>query len=311
MQRIAIIGAGVAGLTCGVTFAERGHRTTIFAREVGRQTTSSVAAAIWFPYDAEPAERVIAWSLESYRILRELVAISGTGVSLVELRCFARAGELPIPEWAHSLGAKRLHTNDVFTSGYKVEVPVIDTSIYLDYLTRRYSAAGGELLHGAALRDFADVPAEFEVVVNCSGLGARQLAGDAELEPHRGQVVVVEKFAMPFAAVCDDPPLMYAIPRTNDCVLGGTNTISDNCTPDPADTELILREVELALGCSLPPIREVRVGLRPYRKSGIRLARTSAADHRPLIHNYGHGGSGFTVAWGCAGAVLALLNGRD
>ena len=55
--QVAIIGAGVSGLTCGVVFAERGYHTTIFAEESGQQTTSAVAAAIWYPYDAEPVEK--------------------------------------------------------------------------------------------------------------------------------------------------------------------------------------------------------------------------------------------------------------
>jgi len=56
-NRVAIVGAGVSGLTCGVLFAERGFRTAIFAKETGQQTTSAAAAALWFPYDAEQPTR--------------------------------------------------------------------------------------------------------------------------------------------------------------------------------------------------------------------------------------------------------------
>ena len=72
--RVAIIGAGVSGLTCGVVFAERGYRTAIFAEETGQQTTSAVAAAIWYPYDAEPVDKVIAWAMQSYESVSELSA---------------------------------------------------------------------------------------------------------------------------------------------------------------------------------------------------------------------------------------------
>ena len=49
---------GVSGLTCGVLFAEAGYRIRIFAEETGPRITSAAAGAIWFPYDAEPAEAV-------------------------------------------------------------------------------------------------------------------------------------------------------------------------------------------------------------------------------------------------------------
>ena len=66
-------------------------------------------------------------------------------------------------------------------------------------------------------------------MINCAGIGARELVHDADLEPHRGQVAIVPKIeSLSAAIVCDDAPLMYAIPRANDCVFGGTNEVSDN-----------------------------------------------------------------------------------
>src|SRR5213075_372721 len=105
---VAIVGAGVSGLTCGVVFAEHGYRTAIFAEETGQQTTSGAAAALWFPYDAEPAQKVVPWALDSYKALVTLSHSPRTGVSMIELRQFSRLGEIQIPEWAHSLGARPL-----------------------------------------------------------------------------------------------------------------------------------------------------------------------------------------------------------
>ena len=62
VKSVAIVGAGVSGLTCAVLFAERSYRTVIFAEETGERTTSAAAAALWYPYDAEPADSVIAWA---------------------------------------------------------------------------------------------------------------------------------------------------------------------------------------------------------------------------------------------------------
>jgi len=89
-QRVAIVGAGVSGLTCGVVFAERGHRIAIFAKEIGQQTTSGASAALWFPYDVEPAGKVIPWALETYRALIDLARNADRGVSMIELRQFSR-----------------------------------------------------------------------------------------------------------------------------------------------------------------------------------------------------------------------------
>ena len=307
---VAVIGAGVSGLTCAVLFAERGYATTVLAAESTERTTSAAAGAIWFPYDAEPADRVIAWSLETLQVLRELARDQFSGVAVGELRVFTRTGTIAIPEWARSLGARPLAPGDVpqavFSSGYTVSVPTIDTTIYLCYLAQRFERAGGNFAPTAQLARLEELPDEQQLIVNCSGVGARQLTGDEEVEPHRGQVVVTAKLDLPYAVVCDDPPLMYAIPRTNDCVLGGTNDLVDDLAPAPSDTERILREAARTLGlAALEPIAE-RVGLRPFRRSGVRLEAGALRDGRPVIHNYGHGGSGFTLSWGCANAVLDL-----
>ncbi len=308
-EQVAIIGAGVAGLTCGVFFAERGQPTRILAEEMGPRITSAAAGAIWFPYDAEPAEAVIAWSLETFEVLRELCAVPGSGVSMLELRSFARAGELEIPPWATSLGACRLPRALVpacFMSGYTLDVPLTDTTLYLDYLAARFRQAGGEIESGIRFAALEEVSGDFSLVVNCTGIGAGPLVPDPELEPHRGQVVIVPKIAQSHAVVCDDPPLMYAIPRANDCVFGGTNEISIDRAPDPTATAAIVAECSRVLEMIPPTILGERVGLRPFRRSGICLRAEQLRDGRRVLHNYGHGGSGFTLSWGCARAVFDL-----
>src|SRR5215475_7516330 len=170
-RNVAIVGAGVSGLTCGVVFAERGYRTTIFAKDIGQQTTSSVAAAVWFPYHVEPAERVIPLSLETYQVLLNLARSPETGVSVIESQQFLRTGEIEIPDWAVPLGAaiipsefengatreaatwtgrsktersgrKRIKSLESFKSGFSLRTPLTDTTIYLDYLAVRFRKAG-------------------------------------------------------------------------------------------------------------------------------------------------------------------------
>jgi D-amino-acid oxidase len=99
---------------------------------------------------------------------------------------------------------------------------------------------------------------------------------------------------------------MYAIPRANDCVFGGTNDVSDNLAADRETTDQIVAECSRVLDIDKPRVLAERVGLRPFRKSGVRIERDRLADGRTVIHNYGHGGAGFTLSWGCSEQVFEL-----
>src|SRR5437899_8418359 len=159
-HQVAIVGSGVSGLTCGLVFAEHGYRTAIFAKEIGQQTTSGAAAAVWFPYHAEPAKKVIPWALATYKALADLARMPASGVSMIELRQFSRTGEIQIPDWAISLGASAILSPpsvmssgvetslalvpSPFASGFSLRVPLTDTTIYLHYLATRFWKTSGE-----------------------------------------------------------------------------------------------------------------------------------------------------------------------
>lgn len=313
-HRVAVIGVGVSGLTSAVAFAERGYDVSVFAEEIGQHTTSAVAAAIWFPYDAVPADKVIPWALETYRLLVDLCREPRSGVSMIELRQFSRAGRIEIPDWAHSLGARNLRPDEIvpaYDSGFALAVPLMDTTIYLDYLQERLTNAGGVIHKGMRFDKLEDVDPtgsrRVDPLVNCAGFGARALVHDSDLEPHRGQVAIVPKIKdLTCAVVCDDAPLMYAIPRARDCVFGGTNDLSQNLAVDPKSTARIVVECTRVLKIDNPPVLAERVGIRPFRKSGVRVERERLRDGRVVIHNYGHGGAGFTLSWGCAREAVSL-----
>ena len=340
-HQVAIVGSGVSGLTCGLVFAEHGYRTAIFAKEIGQQTTSGAAAALWFPYDAEPADKVVPWALGTYRTLIDLARNPDSGVSMIELRQFSRTEKIHIPDWAIPLGARavvpslppvmssdvengaaveaatrpgaertgreRIRSLKIFKSGFSLRVPLMDTTIYLDYLANRFVTAGGSIAANTHFARLEDVDPKFDVVINCAGIGARELVRDTDLEPHRGQVAIVPRIKdLPYAVVCDDAPLMYAIPRRNDCVLGGTNELSNDLAADSTTTMRIVTECTRALKIEKPNVLGERVGLRPFRKSGVRVERDQLRNGRTIVHNYGHGGSGFTLSWGCAERVFEL-----
>jgi D-amino-acid oxidase len=187
-----------------------------------------------------------------------------------------------------------------------------DTDIYLDYLMRRFQGQGGRI-EPRAIVDLVEAFAQSAVVANCSGLGARELVHDADLYPSRGQVVRIRHNGFRRALPDDEAPgeVSYIVPRTHDIVLGGTDEeYNESAAIDPADTQAILRRC-----AKLDPrfatvgqedILAVVCGLRPVRAT-VRVALERPAPDRWLIHNYGHGGAGVTLSWGCAEEVAALV----
>ena len=318
---VVVVGAGVVGLTCAVRLAEAGHRVRVVTREAPLDTTSAVAAAVWFAYRIEPPERVAAWAARTYRELCELaVDEPESGVEMRELVAYSRSAK-EAPSWRDVVEEFRwLEPDELpagYASGWSARVPVAETPRYLPWLAVRLARAGGTIeVRAGGVPSLAAAAPGASLVVNCSGLGARTLAGDATMVPVRGQVVLVENPGLDRVALDEDEPAAptYVIPRRDDCVLGGTAEIgAESLAPDPAVTEAIVaRAVRLVPELAHARRLGVRVGLRPGRSAvRLELEPARAGDNLqppmpPVIHCYGHGGAGHTVAWGCADEVLAL-----
>jgi D-amino-acid oxidase len=188
--------------------------------------------------------------------------------------------------------------------------------IYLDYLQRRFRATGGAITQ-RAVASLEEALSEASIVVNCTGLGARELLGDTDLHPSRGQVVRIRPNGFRRCLLDDTGAnaVAYIVPRQTDIVLGGTDDEGNASTePDPAVTRDILRRcarLDPAFAAiSEADILSVAVGLRPVR-SAVRLEAEPRADGRLIVHNYGHGGAGVTLSWGCASEVANLVNGHS
>ena len=193
-----------------------------------------------------------------------------------------------------------------FVAGWEYTAPAVNMPVYLEYLLRRYESLGG-LVSAQTVTSLASVPAP--IVVNCTGIGARTLVPDESVVPVRGQIVVVQnpgitEFYLDHGD--DGADYVYVFPHEDVVILGGTaQTGASDLAPRPEVSERILRDCA-AVFPSLRAARVVaeRVGLRPVRPS-VRLEGEPLPDGRVLWHNYGHGGAGVTLSWGCA-AELAL-----
>ena len=87
-MKIKIIGAGIIGLTTAIHLAESGHEITLISEYFSPHTTSNKAAAIWFPFKADPKEKVVEWSKQTFKILADLAQEKSAGVELVDLIVF-------------------------------------------------------------------------------------------------------------------------------------------------------------------------------------------------------------------------------
>ncbi|MCA1659576.1 MAG: FAD-dependent oxidoreductase, partial [Verrucomicrobiaceae bacterium] len=173
-RRVAIVGAGVSGLTCAIVFAESGFDTSILAEQIGDRTDSAAAAAIWYPYDVGSSSEIVPWALISYGRFLELARHPETGVSLVELRVFSRLGPIDPPDWAQPFATCALAASDMpaaFISGFSIRVPLIETSKYLAYLQTRLTTAAGTVTDAVRFAQLQEVDPAFEFVINCSGIG--------------------------------------------------------------------------------------------------------------------------------------------
>jgi D-amino-acid oxidase len=310
---VIVVGGGVSGLTCAVVLAESGRHVRLIARAFSPDTTSDVAGAVWYPFHAGPPDKALAWGAETFRVFRELAATStDAGVMLVDgIELFP--GPAPArPGWADTVDDFRDAGPDVlpmgYTAGWLFRVPTVAMGTYLAWLAERFRRAGGEVAV-ANVERLDDLFAAAPVVVNCTGLGARELVDDPALLPIRGQVVrVAAGYAHRFVQASAGPgELAYIIPRVDLTVLGGTTDHGAWDTvvqPDVAEA-ILARCIAIEPALVEAPVLSHAVGLRPYR-AAVRLA----AEQRPgglLVHNYGHGGSGVTLSWGCAAEVLRLV----
>ena len=307
-MRCTVVGAGVSGLSCAVRLLEAGHEVEVISDRFSPDTVSDIAAAIWYPFLTAPADRADGWSIATYAELERLSEREPqSGVRMRDGREYLRQAVDP-PEWSEDIAAFRILDDSEIPEGYvfgwQFRAPVIEMQLYMPWLRSRVEALGGSFVQ-SFVEDLSEVSGE--VVVNCVGLGARELCGDEEVRPVRGQVIFIDQD--PGIGHFDQQPetLTYTIPRSDVTVLGGTAQVDDwGMDIRAEDDKLILSKVE-ALWPELDRSRIIggAVGLRPSR-SEVRL-EVEYIDERKVVHNYGHGGAGVTLSWGCAEEVANLV----
>ena len=312
-MQIVVVGSGIIGLSAAVALLDAGHEVRVVAAKPSADTTSALAAAVWFPTHVGPWERVSGWGEHTLRVFARQAATHVPGVVMRESLGLYRQSP-GAPAWTSAVGDVRPADGDELPPGYpyglRFTVPLAVMPHYLPWLDAEILRRGGQSVqrHLSSLDEVSDGA---DVVVNCSGLGARELVGDPTVYPVRGQIVRVSNPGLTVSVRDEHHPggRAYVHPRVDDCILGGT---LDEGQWDTS-VDLAVGAAIVARCCDLvPALRGARVlehvvGLRPGRPT-VRLEEGTPLDSGArVVHNYGHGGAGVTLSWGCAREVVELV----
>ena len=304
-----VLGGGVSGLSTGIRLLEMGLGVRLVAERMSPETVSDTAAAWWYPFLVEPIVKANRWSSESFVEFVRLMEEEELEFITMRLGREYLKQHSKAPDWSESVNHFRILEKDEIVDGYsfgwEFEAPVIEMAHYMPWLKSRFELLGGTVAN-RKITDFHEM--ESELIVNCSGLGAREICGDEKVVPVRGQIVYIDQD--PGFVRYDQRPesLIYTIPRRDVTVLGGTAQKGDwTMEIREEDEEDILRKCEL-LWPELDRSKVVgrAVGLRPSRPE-VRLEKEHLQG-KDIIHNYGHGGAGVTLSWGCADEVARLIS---
>ncbi len=324
---IAVVGAGVVGLTTAVRLLQRGLAVTIYAEGRSPRIASAAAPAMFTPFPGSDVARSRRWAQSSLQALRALERSEGpsAGVRFGPFReyCYRQPGARPFADLSCE------HAAPVVPQGFAAVLdsdrPHIDTTQHLAWLERRVGLLGGRMVHERITSLAALFERGHEIVVNCAGVGARALAGDPLVRAMRGIVLHTRPVPGLARSLHDDAPgnvVTYVFIYDDHLVLGSTyeQDAWDERIDQGQLQAIIDRCRKLACVDGCPNWRDLgaeildrRVGLRPARgqtgvTEDVRLEIEHAGAGRTIVHNYGHGRSGVSLAWGTAEEAADLVS---
>jgi len=324
---VVVVGAGIIGTTSAFRILRRfpGIQLSLVADRFSPHTTSDIAAGWWEPHldpDTDPA-LISRWAGQTYQLCTQLwSSASNQALSLAVAVGVDNDPNLLNPFWKSQVMSYAVNDNpgEMTGLGFRASADMVSHSflsfalqpdLVLPVLYSFLRRSGVNFIE-RKVEDLTALFSDADVVINCTGLGYRELGGDEDLYPISGQVIRAQ---VPNLACClfDNRPetWAYIIPNRGCSVLGSVDTV------DSWDTEVKKENsTKILENCSriCPDIKESKivsekVGLRPCRRGGVRLQVETPQGHptKMIIHNYGHGGSGVTLSWGCAGDVVDHL----
>lgn len=323
--RIGVIGAGVVGLTTALELQKefRGASVTVIADRFTVDTTSYVAAGLFRPgtsFAGPNEETTRKWIYDAYNYwdnIRASAEAPLAGVAEISGYIFSSTSEdivknryidklVPVYRRATSSELQLCPGNWKYGSFFTTVLT--ECGLYLPWASEKYMAQGGRIQQ-RKITNLAEITSDYDITVNCSGLGAKYLCEDHKIVPMRGQVLKVKAPWIKTFFYGDYDT--YIIPGFNTVTLGGCRQYDSYDLSISKYDGLAIRERCEALLPSLKGAELVRqaVGLRPHRDP-VRVERGRIEINgkvRDIVHNYGHGGYGVTTAPGTAIHAVKLV----
>ncbi|CAG9823839.1 unnamed protein product [Phaedon cochleariae] len=326
MYNIAVVGCGVVGITSALAIQNRVKKctVTIYAHEVSPNTTTDIAGGLWEPYllQETPEEKVAEWSKTTYDYLLRLWIQGKAGDAGICLQPVTTATDnenYQRPNWLDStLGHTMMSEGDLMMLSKRYGTELVggvtfmsfmwEGATLLPFLQKEFIDNGGNIVM-KYIEDIEELSG-YDVVVNCTGLGANKLMGDTNVKPIRGQIIKVRAPWIFHSFLIDSEKSGYVLGNKNFVILGGTRQHDDSTKVDDDDKNNILRNCsKLVPSIKSAEIIEHQVGLRPARNK-VRLEaeiKRNGDNEVRIVHNYGHGGAGITLSVGCAEEAAKLV----
>ncbi|CAI5448126.1 unnamed protein product [Caenorhabditis angaria] len=314
--KIAVLGAGIIGVSSALAIqqiCQKNVEVTIIAERFSPDTTSDVAAGLIEPFLAgSDVERVKEWTRLTIERIKEYMSEGNLGAE--EKSGYWMQSVKEVPDWLKLMkNVKVLNESEVaairkrpgHNFGVFYTTWYLEPTRYIDYCTKKIMENGGKIIQ-RKIENIDELGNDFDVIVNCTGLGSRVLFNDETIRPCRGQIVRVSCPQVRHFFIDDD---FYTLINDSCLILGGTKDL------DQWELEVNSKTAQKIIegNCqNIPSLRHAKIlshhiGLRPCRPT-VRLEKEIKNNYPPIIHNYGHGGSGVTIHWGCALETAELVN---